>query len=199
MRACCCCSRALITQFRRLARSEASLAERNAELEATRIRLEGQAEALNTTAAALRQSQADAAEKSEVLETTLEYMAQGIMMVNADRRVVVCNARAMQMLDLPPDLMASRPHFADVLAHQWQAKEFDFTAEKIQEFIRSGGILDTPHVYERPRPNGTIIEIRSTPLPGGGVVRTYTDMTERKAGGAPRRGGARRRQNMRTR
>ncbi|HEY1935720.1 MAG TPA: PAS-domain containing protein [Acetobacteraceae bacterium] len=172
---------ALVTQFRRLARSEASLGERNAELEATRVRLEGQADALTTTAAALRQTQADAAEKSEVLETTLEYMAQGIMMVNADRRVVVCNTRAMEMLDLPRDLMATQPHFADVLAYQWHANEFEFTADRIQEFIRSGGILDTPHVYERPRPNGTIVEIRSTPLPGGGVVRTYTDMTERKA------------------
>jgi signal transduction histidine kinase/ActR/RegA family two-component response regulator len=172
---------ALVTQFRRLARSEASLAERNAELEATRVRLERQAEALTTTAAALRQTQADAAEKSQVLGTTLEYMAQGIMMVNADRRVVVCNARAMEMLDLPPELMATRPHFADVLSYQWRANEFELTADKVQEFIRSGGILDTPHVYERLRPNGTVIEVRSTPLPGGGVVRTYTDMTERKA------------------
>ena len=51
----------------------------------------------------------------------------------------------------------------------------------MQEFIRTGGILDQAHVYERRRPNGMVLEIRSTPLPGGGVVRTYTDVTERKA------------------
>ncbi|MGL4443371.1 MAG: response regulator, partial [Alsobacter sp.] len=34
-------------------------------------------------------------------------------------------------------------------------------------------------VYERARPNGIILEIRNTPLPGGGIVRTYTDITER--------------------
>ena len=173
--------RTLMVQFRRLAHSEASLAERNAELENTRVRVEGQAAALGATAAALQQSQADAAEKSRVLETTFEFMDQGIMMVNAERIAVVCNARAMQMLDLPPELMAGRPHFADVLAYQWKTQEFAFTPEKLQEFIRSGGILDTAHVYERRRPNGTVLEIRSTPLPGGGVVRTYTDVTERKA------------------
>ena len=95
--------------------------------------------------------------------------------------------------------MTGRPHFADVLAYQWQAEEFCCTPEKFQEFIRSGGILDQPHVYERRRPNGTVLEIRSTPLPGGGVVRTYTDVTERKAaeervdrGARPGGGGTRR-------
>ncbi|MGA3400998.1 MAG: ATP-binding protein [Acetobacteraceae bacterium] len=166
--------RALVIQFRRLTRSEASLAQRNAEQEATRVRLESQAEAL-------RHSEADAEEKSAALQTTLEFMDQGIMMVNADRVVEVCNAHAMQMLDLPAALMTGRPHFADVVAHQWKSQEFAVTPEAIQRFIRSGGILDQPHVYERRRPNGTVLEIRSTPLPGGGVVRTYTDVTERKA------------------
>ena len=137
------------------------------------MRLESQAEAL-------RRSEADAAQKSAVLQTTLEFMDQGIMMVNAERVVEVCNARAMQMLDLPAALMNGRPRFADVLAYQWKAEEFVLTPEKFQEFIRSGGILDQAHVYERRRPNGSVLEIRSTPLPGGGVVRTYTDVTERK-------------------
>jgi len=166
--------RALIIQFRRLALSEASLALRNREQETARTRLESQAEAL-------RRSQADAADMSGTLQTTLESMDQGIMMVGSDRRVEVCNEQAVRMLDLPPDLMKSRPAFTDVLAHQWQMNEFRLTPERLQEFVRSGGILDQPHVYERRRPNGTVLEIRSTPLPGGGVVRTYTDVTERKA------------------
>ncbi len=166
--------RALVTQVRRLGFSEAALAQRNAEQEVARLRLESQAEAL-------RHSEADAEEKSAALQTTLESMDQGIMMVNADRVVEVCNARAMQMLDLPAELMNRRPHFADVVAHQWRVQEFSVTPEKIQQFIRAGGILDQAHVYERRRPNGTVLEIRSMPLPGGGVVRTYSDVTERKA------------------
>ena len=115
--------RALISQFRRLARSEASLAQHNEEQEATRLRLERQAEAL-------RRSEADAEEKSAALQTTLEFMDQGIMMVNADRIVEVCNAHAMQMLDLPAELMTARPHFADVVAWQWKADEFAVTPEQ---------------------------------------------------------------------
>jgi signal transduction histidine kinase/DNA-binding response OmpR family regulator len=164
---------AVADQFRRVARSESALAQRNQEQEAARVRLESQAEAL-------RRSEADAAEKSAALNTALEYMDQGIMMVNADRVVAVCNAHAIEMLNLPPALMTAQPPFAAVVNYQWQAGEFVLTPEKLQEFIRSGGILDQPHVYERRRPNGAVLEIRSSPLPGGGVVRTYTDITERK-------------------
>ena len=44
-----------------------------------------------------------------------------------------------------------------------------------------GGGLDHRHpVYERTRPNGTVLEVRSMPTPDGGLVRTFTDITERK-------------------
>jgi diguanylate cyclase (GGDEF)-like protein len=36
------------------------------------------------------------------------------------------------------------------------------------------------HVFERERPNGTVLEIRGAPLPGGGFVSIYTDVTQRK-------------------
>jgi signal transduction histidine kinase/DNA-binding response OmpR family regulator len=166
--------RALIIQVRRLARSEASLAQRNAEQEVARARLESQSEAL-------RRSEADAAEKSALLRTTLEFMDQGIAMVNADRVVAVCNTRLLQMLDLPAELLAARPQFADVIAYQQQTQEFPPDPEEFDALLRSGGILDRPHSYERRRPNGMVLEVRSTPLPGGGVVRTYNDVTERKA------------------
>jgi len=118
--------------------------------------------------------------KSALLEATLQRMDQGVMMVNAERIVEVCNRRAMELLDLPADLMASRPTFAAVLEHQWQSNEFARTPGDIQEFVRAGGILDRAHRYDRPRPDGRIIEVQSVPIEGGGVLRTYTDITERK-------------------
>lgn len=136
---------------------------------------------LRRSADALRHSEQCVAEKSATLETTLERIDQGIMMVNADRVVAVCNQRAVEMLGLPAELMARRPRFEEVLAFQWNTDEFAFTEDSVKDFVRAGGILDQPHVYERCRPNGRSIEVRSQPLPGGGVVRTYTDITDRKA------------------
>ena len=171
----------LAAQLRRLERSEASLAAQNAALASTHARLQAQAAELRRAAEILQRGEVALAEQSARLATTMESMDQGIMMVTADRTVAVCNRRAMEMLDLPPALMDTRPSFADVLAYQWQTDEFAETPGDIKDFIRSGGILDQPHVYERRRPNGRLLEIRSLPLPDGGVVRTYTDITERRA------------------
>jgi signal transduction histidine kinase/DNA-binding response OmpR family regulator len=170
----------LAKQFQRLAASEQTLAQKNADLERTQKRLQAQATELRRAAEALTESEHLIAEKSNVLETTLEFMGQGIMMIAADRTIAVCNQRTIEMLGLPPELKAAGTPFAQVLAYQWRTDEFKHTPDDIQEFIRSGGILDQPHVYERRRPNGRIMEVRSMPMPDGGIVRTYTDTTERK-------------------
>src|SRR3546814_14534392 len=36
----------------------------------------------------------------------------------------------------------------------------------------------SPHLTERVMPDGSIVEIRGNPMPGGGFVATYTDVTE---------------------
>ncbi len=129
---------------------------------------------------ALRESEAQLSAKSRTLEITLERMEQGVMMVNNDRMVEVCNRRAIELLGLPVALMASKPSFAQVLEYQWSTEEFADTPEELRQFVRGGGILDQPQCYERKRPNGRVIEIQSVPLDGGGVLRTYTDITNRR-------------------
>jgi signal transduction histidine kinase/CheY-like chemotaxis protein/HPt (histidine-containing phosphotransfer) domain-containing protein len=132
----------------------------------------------------LRLSETRYAQKSKLLEAALENMSQGIMMVDADRRVQVCNHRAMEKLGLPPDLMANHPPFDEVLRWQWQQGEFGRDGEDVEDWLRNfvlaGGIANEPQRYERRRPNGQVLEFRSTPLADGGVVRTYTDITQRK-------------------
>ena len=173
--------RRLLAMVRGFQRVQAALMERNSALSAAKRRLKGQTEALLHQAEALRQSEARLAKQTSVLETTLEHIDQGLIMVDASREVAVCNRRAAEMMDLPLSLMLSRPNFSEVLAYQIKHQEFAFTPADIQEFVRSGGILDQPHTYERQRPNGNFVEVRSVPLAGGGVVRTYSDVTRRKA------------------
>ena len=38
----------------------------------------------------------------------------------------------------------------------------------------------SPRTYERTRPDGRVIEIRHNPVPDGGFVLIYADITERK-------------------
>ena len=115
-----------------------------------------------------------------MLDVILDRMVQGVMLINRDLVVEVCNRRAIELLELPPDLMARRPRFIEVLEYQWSTNEFANTPEELKAFVRQGGIMQQPQCYERVRPNGRVIEIQSVPLEEGGVLRTYMDVTERR-------------------
>src|SRR4051794_1970845 len=120
-------------------------------------------------------------DKTAVLDITLDHMDQGLIMFDEHDTVQVCNRRAIELLDLPAELMAAKPTFAAVREHQLQSGEFDNETEDFRGWVRRGGVERTHQVYERTRPNGTVLEIRTVPLPNGGAVRTYTDITARRA------------------
>jgi len=113
-----------------------------------------------------------------LLEATLENVNQGIMMTDADGRVPLCNRRAVELLGLPSELTASRPKFDDVVDHLRQGGEFKDAETASEAWTRpceSGGSYQS---FQHRRPNGVILEIRSVPLPNGGSVRTFTDVSE---------------------
>jgi diguanylate cyclase (GGDEF)-like protein len=134
------------------------------------------------TRVARRRADAEAAakQKSDLLEATLENMDQGLIMYDADARVQVCNRRAMELLDLPASLMLSQPSFEEVRRYQIDNGEFVFPEREDREWVRSTTYERTLPSYERERPNGTVLEIRTVPIAHGGAVRTFTDITERK-------------------
>jgi signal transduction histidine kinase/DNA-binding response OmpR family regulator len=135
---------------------------------------------LTAAATALRVNKAALASKSQLLETTLQYMDQGLLMVAADLTIAAWNPRAATLLGLPESLLASHPPADALTDYQWATGEFDNSPEELKALIRKGGMIRTPQLYERTRPNGQVLEIRSTPMPGGGIVRTFTDITDRK-------------------
>jgi PAS domain S-box-containing protein len=133
---------------------------------------------------ALRESETQRAREAKVLEATLENMTQGIMMIDAERNVRVCNHRAIELLGLPEELVRREPRFDEILRWQWEAGEFgkkdgNFTAW-LESIASSMDISGSPQSYERQRPNGTFLEVRSVPLSTGGAVLTYTDITARR-------------------
>ena len=106
--------------------------------------------------------------------------AQGLIVVDENDTLPICNRRALELLDLPAELMAARPRSGDVIAYQAARGEFDTAPAHVLERLQPHTHDGTENVYERTRPDGTMLEVRTVPFPAGGVVRTYTDITERK-------------------
>ena len=152
--------RALIIQVRRLARSEAALAQRNAEQEVARARLESQSEAL-------RRSEADAAEKSALLRTTLEFMDQGIAMVNADRASRCATRASCKCSTCPPSCLPRGPTTPTGCLPAAN-RGISHDPDELDALLRPAASW-TGRIVRAPASNGMVLEIRTTPLPGGGV------------------------------
>ncbi len=126
-----------------------------------------------------QRAQRELSEKSAQLEATLENTLQGICMVNQQLRVVAFNQRYLDLLGFPA------AHFSrgDPLEKffRYNADRGEYGEHDIETLVRErivhAGRFE-PCRYVRTRPDGTVLEVQGQPVPGGGMVRTYTDITE---------------------
>ncbi len=119
----------------------------------------------------------------QTLTATLQNIAQGIVMVDAEGSVPVMNPRAAALLELPAELVRMNPSFRDIV--QWQVDQGEFGAPgrvdpAVLRYLETGDLAVQNAVFERTRPNGVVLEVRTLRLADGGAVRTYTDITERR-------------------
>ncbi len=115
----------------------------------------------------------------ELLQATLDNLSQGVSVVDADLRLVVWNQRYVQMFDLPSDFIHVGKPIADVIRYnavrgECGPGEVDGHVERRLEHLRRR----RPHESERVRPNGDIIRSTGAPMPNGGYLTSYTDITE---------------------
>jgi PAS domain S-box-containing protein len=120
------------------------------------------------------------ADKTSALQVTLDSIAQGLSKMDPQGRVTVYNRRLLEMLDLPDTLMSRQPTQQEVVA--FQAARGDFGQDYIlvepqaRKYIEDDA-SPVPGRYMRRTPDGRALEIRTRPLPDGGMVRTYSDVT----------------------
>lgn len=119
--------------------------------------------------------------KSQQHAVTLENMTQGILMVEGDGTIGFMNEKLYQLLGLPPRLGQERLSYRDLIEHLDKAGEFSRSVEgDLLHSIRHPECATSQQHYERERPDGTVLEVRTRPIPGGGFVKTLTDITKRR-------------------
>ena len=116
-------------------------------------------------------------ETSELLRTTLENMDQGLILYGSDMRVRLHNQRARDILDLPEAILHEGSPYSVINAYQVTRGEY--RTSPLKGALDTANLASLPDVYERVRPDGTGLEVRAVRLPGGGYVRTYTDISRR--------------------
>ena len=120
----------------------------------------------------------------ELLQATLESVSQGICVCDEQFRIATWNRRFLELLDLPPDRVRVGTPMVDIVRFIAARGEYSGSDLGLLLLNRAPSVAQWPYVYERRRPDGTVIEVCSTPMPGGGFVSTYTDVTDRHAAAA---------------
>jgi diguanylate cyclase (GGDEF)-like protein len=141
--------------------------------------LRSQQERLVQAERAARESAAALEHESDLLQATLQNMEQGVAMFDAQGRVEFYNQRILDLLELPRELLDRKPLLEEVIRYQRERGEFEGQPPQALAHLAAPSLTAMPPVVVRQRPNGRIIEVRSIPVAGGGLLRTYTDVTER--------------------
>ncbi len=112
----------------------------------------------------------------------LNLIAQALSIYDADLKLAVCNAPFQRMFNLPNDLVEPGASFADTIRYLVQAGEYgevDDEAAFVEDKVLIAQAFE-PHYVERTRANGQVVSVEGSPLPQGGWVAVYTDITEVK-------------------
>ena len=132
---------------------------------------------LDTVAAIVVEVSQDLRFNQRLLEAALENMSQGISVVDAQLRLVAWNRRYVEMFGFPESLLRVGAPVAELaawsLARMPHRGDADLALQRRLAFMQAG----TPHLSERVFPDGSIVEIRGNPMPGGGFVATFTVVT----------------------
>lgn len=118
-----------------------------------------------------------------LLQTVFESIPSGVSLVNGEMNFELVNQEFAHLLDLPESLLESKPLSLEAV-FRFNAQRGEYGAGDpaaiVQSLMQRSQKREVHH-FQRTRPNGTTLDVRGAPLPGGGFVTIYTDISERKA------------------
>lgn len=120
--------------------------------------------------------------RAAMIQAGLNLIQQSLSIFDRDLRLVVWNRRYQEMFDLPDTLAAAGVSFEETIRYLVRRGEYG-AVEDAEAAVRvrvEAARAFMPHYMERRRANGRWISVEGAPLPQGGWVTVYTDITEVK-------------------
>lgn len=116
----------------------------------------------------------------ELLQTTMENMRQGIAVLDEDLRLAWLNERFRNYLDLPERYGRVGVPVEEIIRYSAEQGEYGpGDAETIVNDLLAQYRKREPATYERRLSDGTVLEVRTNPMPAGGIAVSLMDVTDR--------------------
>lgn len=115
----------------------------------------------------------------QLLAATFENLDSGISVIDADLNLVAWNSRYEALFDYPGGMLRVGAPIAELIRHNALRGDYgpgdpEFHVEKRLNHFRRR----QPHSFERHRPDGTVLKTTGGPMPGGGYVMSFTDVSD---------------------
>ncbi|TGD74699.1 hybrid sensor histidine kinase/response regulator [Mangrovimicrobium sediminis] len=117
----------------------------------------------------------------ELLQTTVESLEQGVSVVDGELRLVAWNKQYEQMFHYPERFLYVGCPIERVYRFNAERGILGSGERPVEEeiarrmqWLQQG----SPYRLQRTMPDGKVVEIRGNPLPHGGFVSTYIDITD---------------------
>ncbi|WP_343313566.1 PAS domain-containing hybrid sensor histidine kinase/response regulator [Brucella sp. BE17] len=122
---------------------------------------------LDDASAALQQNR-------DLLQIALDQMEQGITVFDKDFRLAFWNRQFRTLFDLPDEVMQVGIPVSEIVEHLTARNDITFGTRN--SFMHSLTVMRKPWRMEM-KTTGKVLEIQSNPMPDGGIVATYTNVT----------------------
>jgi signal transduction histidine kinase len=113
----------------------------------------------------------------EILQTALDHVRQGIAVFDKDLHLVCWNRQFGEILTLPPQPTRVGTALHEILQLSAENTEDEHTADRLMRDRLARYVSSSEPFRERFAARDLVIEVRSNPMPDGGFVTTFTDIT----------------------
>jgi diguanylate cyclase (GGDEF)-like protein/PAS domain S-box-containing protein len=114
------------------------------------------------------------------IDIAVNSISLGLLLLDAQERIVVCNRRYIEMYGLSPDVVKPGCTFGDLMFHRQETGSFAGSAAEYRSALLSDLSQGKTVETTTETPSGRIIRIVNKPLANGGWVATHEDITERE-------------------
>jgi signal transduction histidine kinase len=117
----------------------------------------------------------EASRRARALDAILEAIPHGVCVYGPDRRVSLFNRAYSQIMAGAP--LSVGDHRDDVIHRRAAAGEYGIGGAAEIAAEQAAFDVSRPQMRRRRRPNGTVIDVRTAPVPDGGYISVVTDIT----------------------
>lgn len=117
----------------------------------------------------------------DLLQSALDQVRHGLSVFDKDMRLICWNRQFRAILGLPRELVRVGAPLDRILRAQAERGDFGPGDPEEQVADRLLRLAVTKETFQEQLPGDRILEVRTSPMPQGGIVTTFSDISERVA------------------